>query len=156
MKLKLDLNQQEQWMLKDFLCRLLKCCPSPKVRLDFGVGPVTRKRQTTTKHMDITITNEEKVLVTLAPKTSTGKPAKLDGKPEWRVESGDSTIEVADDGLSATLISSDTPGDTIFIVEADADIGEGIETIAESLKLTVSGAKAANLGIVVGEPEAKA
>lgn len=104
---------------------------------------------------EIRITNEQKVKVTLTPKTGAGKPAKLDGKPTWTVSSGDSTVEVADDGMSAELVSSDTPGETMFVVEADADIGEGVETITDAIKLTVEGAKATSLGLTVGEPENK-
>jgi hypothetical protein len=105
--------------------------------------------------VEISITNEQKVKVTLAPVTSTGKPALLDGKPTWTVVSGSSTIEVSADGLSAFLISSDTPGDTIYLPEADADLGAGIETISDTIKLSVAGARAANLGLTVGTPEAK-
>ena len=54
--------------------------------------------------LEITITNEQKIQVTLKPVTATGRPAKLDGTPEWSVISGDSTLEVATDGLSAFLI----------------------------------------------------
>jgi len=105
--------------------------------------------------IEITITNEQKVPVTLAPVTATGKPAKLDGKPLWSVESGDSTLAVADDGLSAYLISSDTPGDTVVLVRADADLGEGIEEVADTIKLTVEGANAESLGMKAGPPEPK-
>ena|SRR6185436_474901 len=105
--------------------------------------------------LEIKISNEEKVKVTLTPKTAAGKPAKLDGVPTWKVDTGDSTVVVADDGLSADLVSSDTPGETIFVVEADADIGEGVETITDAIKLTVNGANAKSLGLVAGTPEPK-
>jgi len=105
--------------------------------------------------IEIKITNEQKVKVTLVPVTDTGKAAQLDGKPGWEVISGFSKLEVADDGMSATLISEDDPGDTVYAVEADADLGEGVETIADTIKLTVEGARAKNLGLVAGTPEPK-
>lgn len=105
--------------------------------------------------MEIKITNEQKVKVTLTPKTDTGKPASLDGVPTWQILSGNSSIEVADDGLSATLISGDDPGDTEVIVKADADLGEGVEELSDVLKLSVVGATAKNLGLTVGTPEPK-
>lgn len=104
---------------------------------------------------EIKLTNEQKIRVALTPKTATGKPAVLDGKPVWEVLSGGSTVEVAEDGLSAYLVSSDTPGDTQVLVKADADLGEGVEEISDVIKLTVEGAKAASLGLTIGEPEAK-
>lgn len=99
---------------------------------------------------EITITNEQKIQVTLAPKTATGKQATLDGKPTWTVQSGIGTLEIAEDGLSAFLVSGDAPGDTMVIVEADADLGEGVQTISDSIQLHVSGAMAENLGLAVG------
>jgi hypothetical protein len=105
--------------------------------------------------LEIKLTNEQKVLVRLRPVTSTGKDVAVDGKPTWNIQSGNSTIEVAEDGLSATLISSDTPGDTMIVIEADADLGEGVETISDAIRLTVEGAKAQSLGLSVGTPEPK-
>ncbi len=104
---------------------------------------------------ETTITNEQKVNVTLKPVTDTGKPAKLDGAPVWSVVSGDSTVVAAPDGLSADLVSSDTPGDTVFLVDGDADLGSGVEDIQETITLHVSGANAKNLGITFGTPVAK-
>jgi hypothetical protein len=105
--------------------------------------------------IEVQITNEQKVNVALKPVTATGKPATLDGKPSWTVTDGNSTLEVADDGLSAELISSDQPGTTNILVSADADIGEGVDTISDTISLVVAHANAANLGISVGTPEAK-
>lgn len=100
--------------------------------------------------VDITITNEQKIPVTLAPVTAAGKPATLDGVPKWSVVSGDGTLVTTPDGMGADLVSSDTPGDTVYLVEADADLGEGVETIADTINLHVQGARAANLGLTVG------
>jgi hypothetical protein len=106
--------------------------------------------------MDIKLTNEQQVKVTLTPKTDSGKPAKLDGVPAWTVTSGNSQVVVADDGLSADLISSDAPGDTQILVAADADLGDGVQEISDTIKLTVVGAQAKNLGLSAGEPTLKA
>lgn len=106
--------------------------------------------------LSITINNEQKVKVTLTPVTDKGQPAKLDGVPTWTVLSGDSTVEVAEDGLSADLISADSSGTTEIEVKADAELGEGVVEIGETLTLIVTSATAKNLGATVGEPEAKA
>lgn len=104
--------------------------------------------------LELKITNEQKIKLTVAPTTAAGKPAELDGDVKFTVESGTSAVERID-ARSAYLISSDTPGDTVIIVEADADLGEGVETISDVVKLTVEGARAANLGLVAGTPETK-
>ncbi len=103
----------------------------------------------------VSITNEQKVTVTLKPVTNAGKPAKLDGAPAWTVVSGDSTVVAAADGLSASLVSSDTPGDTTYLVDGDADLGSGVESVQDTITLTVIGANAANLGLVASAPELK-
>lgn len=103
----------------------------------------------------IKITNEQKVQVTLKPVTDTGKPAALDGSPAWSVISGNSQVQVADDGLSAWLVSADDPGDTEVLVKADADLGTGVEEISDTIQLSVIGATAKNLGLSAGTPEPK-
>ena len=129
--------------------------PKPKsVRFDVAFGPPKQKTQIKPM-VETTITNEQKVNVTLSPKTDSGKPAKLDGAPVWTVVSGDSTVVAAADGLSADLISSDTPGDTTFLVDGDADLGTGVEDVQETITLHVSGANAKNLGIAFGTPTLK-
>lgn len=108
--------------------------------------------------LEIDLTNEQQVKVTLAPKTATGKPAKLDGVPAWSVVSGAGPAQnliVAEDGLSAELVSNDDPGDIDFLVEADADLGTGVQTISDIIRLHVAGANAESLGLVAGTPEAK-
>lgn len=131
------------------------CCRR-RVALGFAFGLPTNKER---KPMpaEITLTNEQKVKVTLAPVTATGKPAQLDpnNKPTWTVVSGEATVQVADDGLSATIFSPDVPGDSQVLVEADADLGEGVETISDIVSVKTIGARAANLGLQVGTPEPK-
>jgi len=126
-----------------------------RVRFEWGVGLVNTKPPKKENMLALKITNEQQIPVTLTPKTDTGKPAKLDGKPTWEVVDGEATVTVSEDGLSAMLISSDDPGDTEFMVKADADLGEGIEEVSDIIKLTVAGATAKNLGLSAGAPEAK-
>lgn len=141
--------------LRHVLCRLLSSKCTRRVHFDWGVGLVTNKTSKDITTMDIKITSEQKVTVTLSPKTDSGKPAKLDGMPAWSVISGNSQVVVSEDGLSASLVSADDPGDTEILVKADADLGEGIEEISDIIKLSVVGATAKNLGITVGTPELK-
>ncbi len=124
-----------------------------RVSLVFSVG--VPKQKAKQMPLEIKITNEQQVNVTVTPRTDSGKPAKLDGSPTWTVVSGNSQVVVADDGLSADLVSSDEPGDTIVAVKADADLGEGVEEIADTITLSVIGASAKNLGLVAGTPTQK-
>jgi hypothetical protein len=130
------------------------CEVQSKPHFDFRVGQPQPKKGKNNM-LEISITNEQQVKVTLAPVTATGKPAQLDGAPSWSKASGSSTFKVSSDGLSATLVSSDTPGESMFNVEADADLGDGVQTISDAIKLIVNGAQATSLGMTVGLPEAK-
>lgn len=121
----------------------------------FIVGLPTNKEKDPTMPLELKITNEQQVKVTLSPKTDTGKAASLDGKPAWTVITGNSRLNVAEDGLSAMLVSADDPGDTEILVKADADLGEGVEEISDIIKLSVIGSTAKNLGMTAGAPEAK-
>jgi len=134
--------------------RLSKLITQP--RFDWTIGPVTNKvQQEKEKTMIVKITNEQQITLTLNPKTDTGRPAKIDGKATWEKIDGESEVQVAEDGLSALLVSSDNPGTTQVLVKADADIGDGVEEISEIIELQVAGATAKNLGLVASAPEAK-
>lgn len=102
----------------------------------------------------LSCTNEQKIRVTATPVTSTGRPASLDGPVAVSVVSGDSTFALMD-ATSFELISSDTPGATTFLVEADADLGGGVVLIQDTITLDVLGALAVNLGLTAAVPEAK-
>jgi len=102
--------------------------------------------------MLITITNEEKVQVTLAPTTAAGNPATLDGVPTWTVIEGDSTLEVSEDGLSAFLVSGNADVNSKIEVTADADLGEGVISLTDVIDLAVVAAQASALGLVTGTP----
>lgn len=103
---------------------------------------------------EIAITSEQKVHVKLNPTTAAGSPSSLDGAATFAVESGDATVEPDADGLGAYLISG-AAGVSVISVSADADLGEGVVTITDSITLTVSDPFAANLGLVVDAPEPK-
>lgn len=128
------------------------CRRRGRLGLKFSLPELKTKKGTMT---EVAVTNEQKIKLTLNPVTLKGKPAQLDGPPKWSVISGDSRVEPADDGLSAYLVSSDTPGDTTFLIDADADLGAGVEDVQETITLHVAGARAANLGVIVGTPELK-
>lgn len=106
--------------------------------------------------MDLKLTVEQKQRVVLAPKTNSGGDANVDGTPTWEVVDGTATVEPESDGMSAWIISSDTPGDiTTFKVTADADRGEGVRNLVGELVLTSTEAEANDLGITLEPPVLK-
>lgn len=105
--------------------------------------------------LEITLTNEQQVTATLSPVTPKGKPVALDGPARWSVPSGDCTVNPTLDGMSAVIVSGEAPGDSEVLIEADADLGEGVVNIADTIRVIVVGAMASNLGLSLGTPEEK-
>jgi hypothetical protein len=143
--------------LSGWICKLLGCGETKKrmVRFGWAVEPPKLKGKIRMP-LELTVTNEEQVKVHLAPVTAAGKPTKLDGKPAWTVVSGPAKVVPADDGLSADLVSDDTDlSDTTFMVDADADLGSGVEDIQDTILLHVSHANAKNLGLSADAPVLK-
>lgn len=125
-------------------------------RFNWSIGmPVNKQdRRKQNIMLDIKLTNEQKIEVRVNPVTATGKAAALDGPVKFSVQSGDCSIEAIDES-AVFIVSSDSPGDSVIIVEADADLGEGVELIQDLIKVSVEGARAASLGLSVGNPVAK-
>lgn len=122
-----------------------------KGHFEYKVGLVKEKENK--MPLDVTITNVQKVDVTANPTTASGRPAKLDGALKVTVQSGDSTVtQDPANPLMFTLVSSDTPGDTVYLVDGDADLGSGVEDIQDTITLHVTGENAKNLGLVAGTP----
>lgn len=101
----------------------------------------------------VVLTNEQKVAVNVTPKTAAGNPAQIDGDITIEVIEGDVTLEVAEDGTK--YVVSGAEGTSKVRVSADADLGEGVQTIEEVADIIVVPAGASNLGIGFGEPVLK-
>lgn len=105
--------------------------------------------------LTIAITNEEKILITLAPVTASGNPATLDGEPTWTVTNGDATLDVQAGGMSAYIVSG-APGTSEVVVTADADLDAGeVRELSDVIAVNVVAAEAAGLGLTMGSAEPK-
>jgi len=106
--------------------------------------------------LGIACNNEQKVKVTANPTTTAGNPATLDGGLQAEVVSGDGSVElIPAEPNSVYVVSGAGVGQTVVRVFADADLGAGVVLIEDSVTLDVSGAQAANFGLVAGAPEPK-
>lgn len=107
--------------------------------------------------LELSLTTEQKQRVKLSPVTAQGNPATLDGVPSWEVLSGAGTVQVEDGGLSAFLVSTDTVDGvpTVVKVSADADLGEGVVLIEDTISLTTTNAQAAAFGLTADPAEPK-
>jgi len=105
--------------------------------------------------LDIVSTTEEMVHLKIAPVTSTGKPALLDGLPTWAITTGGATIVVDADGMGAFVVSEDIGGSSTWSVSADADLGAGVSTISDGGVYSYASPQAAALGITADAPVPK-
>jgi len=99
--------------------------------------------------LELRCTNEEKIPISVNPATASGKPVNLDGPIIVTVTSGDGTVEMIDD-RNFFVVSGEVLEPTTFLIEGDADLGEGIVTVADTIILTVEGALAKSLGLSAG------
>lgn len=104
--------------------------------------------------MALILTDIQKVTLSISPRSAVGNPAPVDGVPVWQV-SDSSVLEVttAEDGFSAVAVTTGKLGVCQVSVSADADIGEGVQTITGVLDVEVKASAAVNLDISAGTPE---
>lgn len=106
----------------------------------------------------VTITNEQKIPITLNPKTAANNPASIEaGSLKFEILEGDGSAEADPDNPNRFYAISGiaTGAITRIKVSADGDLGEGVSTIEDEVLLTVTPATASSLGLVIGEPELK-
>jgi hypothetical protein len=102
--------------------------------------------------LQITSTNEEKVPVMLDPKTAAGNPAQVQNVT-FVVTEGDATVVAVDD-VNFEVVSG-TGGLSKITVTADADLGEGVVELTDTIEYFVTAAQASSLGFNAGAPVLK-
>ena len=85
-----------------------------------------------------------------------GNPAPVEGAPAWAVSDANLlTITPAADGMSAVVSANGPLGTGQVSVSADADLGEGVATIAGTLDIDVLASQAVSIAITAGAPTDK-
>lgn len=103
--------------------------------------------------MALQLTDIQKCDLTVSPVDAKGNAAPVEGAPAWTVS--DPTIlgiTAAADGLSASIVALGPLGTCQVNVSADADLGEGVTTIAGTLDVEVVSSQATALNIGTGTP----
>lgn len=101
----------------------------------------------------VTMTSEEKALVTVQPLTAAGNPAPVDGNATWTVTAG--TCTVAPEGQLTAYILSGEPGESTVTVHVDADLGAGVVPVVDTIAVTVTSATAEALQVTIDAPVLK-
>ena len=101
---------------------------------------------------ELVLVDTQKVSLSINPVDAKGNPAPVEGI-SWAVS--DETIlgiVVSDDQKSAVVSALGPLGVSQVSVSADVTIGDGVDTLAGTLDVTVVAGKASSLGITVGTP----
>lgn len=102
--------------------------------------------------MTATLSNEQKLPISVTPLTALGNTAKVDGAPLWSSSNINvCTLVIAPDGMSA-VVNGVGPGTSTITVTADADLTSAVSQISSSIVVTVSAALATTLQFTVGAP----
>lgn len=96
---------------------------------------------------------DQKVKISLAPTTADGTAAEVQNATA--TATGDVAITPVDGETNAWWAAAGAEGVSTVEITGDADLGEGVNNITDTVELTVVAAEANNLGITVGTPEAK-
>ena len=104
--------------------------------------------------LTVVMSNEQKVRIQASPITQGGQPAPVEGPVLFVVKAGDVAIEPID--ATSAYVVAGLPGASEVLVSADADLGAGVVTIADTIGVTVSAAMAEQLGLQADAPILKA
>lgn len=108
--------------------------------------------------LEQTMNNEQRVMLSIDPKTESGQAAQIDGEPLWEVESGTGTLEdltPPDPKRRYAYPDGAFVGDFVVHCTADADLGEGAVNLVEAFILHIEHPMATSMGGSIGEPELK-
>ena len=141
------ISQFLQWVLR---VPSRKCDGS-----DFEIAAVRTSDGTTVrgKIMSTTIHTGHQITAVISPRADDGSPASIDGVPQWTSEQGLVELSPAPDGLSCLIRNRSAVGTDTVTVEADADLGEGVQTILARLELVLEHPRATDLDLTTGEEE---
>lgn len=110
--------------------------------------------------MEIGINSDQKIRIVKAdPATASEKSTKISGNPIWTVVSGAvQVVDISPDGLSATLVPSDTDfSDSVIEVSGNADLSGGTKIITTQIlfKTTQASNEATHFNFTLETPTLK-
>ena len=100
------------------------------------------------------MTYTQKATLTLTAVDAKGKPAVLDGAPEWL--SGNTDLlqiqNISSDGMSAEAVAMGALGEGKITVTADAKLGPDVKPIIGSLDFRITPGEATQITVTAGAP----
>lgn len=103
----------------------------------------------------LALPNDQFVTASIQPVDAKGNPAKVDGIPAWSSSSPSiaNVTNISADGLSADVVPGDQLGTCQINVQADADLGEGVNHITGVLDVQTVAGSAVGFTISTSAPQ---
>lgn len=117
------------------------------------IGPMLPYQEVVQVPTEVRMSSEMKALVAIAPVTLGGQPAPLDGPAIFTMNGACPVDQVADN--QCWVYGSGAGADSVLTIKGDADLGEGVVTIMDTVVFHIEHPQAAALGTTVGEPVLK-
>ena len=144
------------------------CChPKPELRLVPLFGPFTESvgpvQKTPGFHKfpliggslmaAVKMNTVQQFLVTIQPVDKKGNPAQVEGL-EWMTSNSDAVaLEPSEDGLSCLVKAVGIPANATVQVNADADLGDGVQLLTGTIDIEIVAAPAVNIVLTPGPVE---
>ena len=117
------------------------------VKIAFTAGQVQEQ-----PFMGVSMTATQQCTLTATPEDAKGKPAPVDGVPEWQLSNpAICSIQPDPTGLTA-LVKATAIGTTTVTVIADADLTSGVQHIQGTFDVTVTSSQATQIFISASTP----
>lgn len=139
--------------MRDLLNEVAGDCGRPEPHLGMSITLGDDQENHIMDPIQVSATDGKRFTLTIAPKNARGRPAQVDGAPEW-TSSDESVCEIApsDDGMSCRVRCL-ASGTATITCDADADLGAGVVSLSQQCVVTVSPSNATDLGMAAGDLE---
>jgi hypothetical protein len=122
--------------------------PPPHGTLRWHVGPMLT--QGDAMPIEVSLTTEQQVRLSITPTTPAGAPAPIDGPATWTLQGSGAVVPI--DQTSCWYKAAAPVGDAVVTVQADADMGAGVVTLADTATMHVQTPMATQLGMAAEQP----
>lgn len=129
--------------------------PKRAVKLLWGIGPVSEQPATGTSRSRqmLQLTNTQQAALSISGVDRKGKPAGLDAIQFSSSDPNVATVTQDTADPSKAVVKAVNAGTAQINVSADADLGDGVNTLNGALDVTVVAGQAVGLSIGTGTPE---
>lgn len=140
-------------VMRDLTNEVAGDCGSPEPHLGMTICIGDDQENHHMNPIQVSATDGKRFTLTIAPKNARGRPAQVDGAPEW-TSSDDEVCEItpSDDGMNCRVRCLQS-GTATITCDADADLGSGVVNLSQQCVVTVTPSNATDLGMAAGDLE---